>query len=369
MTIKCSAKPAATADHRTPLRTPYSVLRTPPGFRPSSPTPRGFTLVELLVVITIIGILIALLLPAVQAAREAARRMQCSNNLKQLALGCLNHEQTLGFLPTGGWCWDWAGDPDRGYHRRQPGSWMYNILPYIEQQALHDLGAGKAAAVKKAAASTVAQTPLAILHCPTRRQPTVFPNPAGTAFNMNPVSTCAHTDYAANAGTVQNFYEIGNPSGNGDPSFFDAPGYRPPNQSAMNGVIYKFDEVSIARITDGTSNTYLLGEKYLDPLHYADGVDLGDNQPFNTGYDLDNVRWSPWDAANNTNLAPAQDPRGRRQLLHVRQCARQRLQHGLLRWIGSPHELFDQSHHPCLPLQPQGRPDDRRKQVLRRSGY
>ncbi len=103
----------------------------------------AFTLVELLVVITIIGILIALLLPAVQAAREAARQTQCRNNLKQLALGCLSHESAIKRFPSDGWGYGWTGDPDRSTDWRQPGGWIYNILPYIEQQPLHNMGTGQ----------------------------------------------------------------------------------------------------------------------------------------------------------------------------------------------------------------------------------
>src|SRR6188768_3901810 len=96
------------------------------------PSRRGFTLVELLVVIAIIGVLVALLLPAVQAAREAARRMQCTNNLKQLGLALANYETAIKSYPPGAF---WQYPPDTNALK---GSCLLHLLPFMEQQNIYD---------------------------------------------------------------------------------------------------------------------------------------------------------------------------------------------------------------------------------------
>ncbi|MBN1396176.1 MAG: DUF1559 domain-containing protein [Pirellulales bacterium] len=286
---------------------------------PSPLSPRAFTLVELLVVITIIGILIALLLPAVQAAREAARRLQCQNHIKQLALGCLNHEETHGFLPAGGWIWHWQGDPDRGFDRRQPGGWIYNVLPYIEQAPLHDMGAGCAwnSNEKIDALRVVAAAPLDVLYCPSRRKPTVYPN-VYTPHNCGStnIDLVARTDYAANTGSVFNprywYWESAGitPPVPTDPTVTDNPGYawprdffwNPVTRTGNNGVVHPLSTIHMNEISDGVSHTYLIGEKYLDPLSYDTGTEAGDNNPPYGGFDWDYDRW--------TYLPPMQDTPG-----------------------------------------------------------
>ncbi len=318
-------------------------------------TRRGFTLVELLVVITIIGILIALLLPAVQAAREAARMSQCANNVKQLALGCLHHESAAKRLPTDGWGTWWTGDADLGTGQQQPAGWLYNVLPYIEQQVMHDMGAGLPTAQKNFANFQRYSIPLAVFYCPTRRPTLTYPwLPAG---QNHPVINCStspvtnsspaypvsvvRSDYAVNGGDYYTAPGISGANGNsGDygQEFWNCPQpYAGPSTLAdggvngsqqqltaaketfaviaqvATGVSYCGSLIKMADITDGTSQTYLVGEKQLCPDNYLNGEDAGDNEGALMGDNEDIARWTAGEGTNSLPgdyYAPMQDTPG-----------------------------------------------------------
>ncbi len=213
---------------------------------------QGFTLVELLVVIAIIGILVGLLLPAVQAAREAARRMQCSNNLKQLGLACLNYESTYKKLPGGvgrfGCCW---------------GTWQLAVLPYMEQSNLYNLyqnyGGADHTGIRYSGTNNrpVVSTRIATLTCPSDTPNAPIGSPAITSHN-----------YAVNYGNTS-YFQTSIPT---TPvvNFLGAPfaGYTGstsddgPVNAGEAAAFTRFygKHQSLAVITDGTSGTIMAAE-------------------------------------------------------------------------------------------------------------
>ncbi len=194
---------------------------------------RGFTLVELLVVIAIIGVLIALLLPAVQQAREAARRMQCTNNLKQLALATHNYHDTIGVFPSG-WIRQTQGAPH--YKNNNYWGWGTFLLPYIEQNSIYSKIDFSWEWVNNSTIgnpnSGLSTTPLEAFTCPTDI-----------------------------TGTIN-----GKENDNGTSNYIGSYGNKGLNTSnyltnADRGIFTRNSHVGIRDITDGTSNTILFGER------------------------------------------------------------------------------------------------------------
>ncbi len=262
----------------------------------------AFTLVELLVVIAIIGMLVGLLLPAVQQAREAARQMQCSNNLKNIGLGAMNHESSVRIYPAGGWYYYWKGDPDLGFGHLQPGSWAYSLLPFIEQNALFQLGTDgdptQISATQKEGTKMRCQTPVALFYCPSRRAPSLYyVRDFGKDCNALDNKQGAKGDYAASFGSNSSGFNNGaNQSTNTSWEASLACGRnRTWKDPKANGVSYDYGAASIGEIRDGTSNTYLVGEKYLAPEVY-DAADspfcYTDDVTVYAGCDGDNMRIS-----------------------------------------------------------------------------
>ena len=248
----------------------------------------GFTLVELLVVIAVIGVLVALLLPAVQAARESTRRSACHANLRQLCVAVQLHHDTHGFYPSGGWGFVWTGDPDRGAGAEQPGGWLYHLLPYLEEGATHALGRGLSVAEKLVTASEAPRVGLAVANCPSRRAVGLTPYTSTRAIvNAEPTDATFKADYAACAGdTVTNQQ--------GPPSIEAADGFDWGLALEATGMIYTRSETRAAEITDGTSHTYAIGEKRCQLNAY----DWGDDQHALVGHGTDVARFTATETIN-----------------------------------------------------------------------
>ncbi len=256
---------------------------------------QAFTLVELLVVIAIIGILIALLLPAVQAARESARRLQCQNHLKQIGLACLLHQTSHGFFPSNGWGFRWMGDPDQGAGEKQPGGWIYSITPYLEEELIHSVGEGLSEEEKRIALTLQKSHVIPMFYCPSRREARGYPGDE-LSYNADEPELVAKSDYAANEGSTLLFGE--GPTLTCLQTYpvcdwqfqnrtYSNSEFLARQNKFFNGVISVRSEIRPARITDGTTHTAIVAEKYLNPNKYETGDDGSDDGSMYLGHDKD----------------------------------------------------------------------------------
>jgi prepilin-type N-terminal cleavage/methylation domain-containing protein/prepilin-type processing-associated H-X9-DG protein len=246
----------------------------------------GFTLVELLVVIAIIGILVALLLPAIQAAWEAARRKECANNLKQIGLASLLLLDTYKTFPSAG-IGPWPDISMSGNAAKAPDEqeigWGYQILPYIEQQGVYDLKEAGSAMGARQVERYIGSKPVSYYFCPSRRSPK---DQEGRYL----------IEYASSIPTNKNLDEI--PvfkereywCGTSDPFERNQGGrYLCTALGIINRTPRYGTATRMAQITDGASNTMMYSEKWLNSDRYDSG-DWHDDRGWTDGYDPDVVR-------------------------------------------------------------------------------
>ncbi|HMO83404.1 MAG TPA: DUF1559 domain-containing protein, partial [Lacipirellulaceae bacterium] len=199
-----------------------------------------------------------------------------------------------------------VGDADGGFAEKQSGGWVFNVLPFIEQGAIRQLGAGMSAADKRRIHAQRESMAIPIMHCPSRRSARAYtPNLAATNVLRAEITGQARTDYAANYGN-----SIQEPATAGQVTFVPADPIlsvtcaagNPPrcyDMTRITGVSFKQSRISKARISDGTSNTYMLGEKYMNVDYYENGLDTGDDWSMYSGQQDDIYR--------ETFLAPLPD--------------------------------------------------------------
>ncbi len=268
--------------------------------------PHGFTLVELLVVIAIIGVLVSLLLPAVQAAREAARRMQCSNNLKQIGLALHNHENTYKYMPP--WAWNFAIGfnpnptnplpPTESGPRFQGHSPLMVLLPYLEQQNVTNVMRLDYSVIDPTnwpppwGTTPSASAKVPVFVCPSTPNRVVDYSPyfAPLLGNKGPFLLGA-TDYAAIRGLHNNFRTRCAPNIATNPSPPDSGVLGVPDGPSGKGEMQTNKElrpgkVKMADILDGTSNSIAFGE--VAGLHqvYVRKIPLAPNAPGQVGWAL-----------------------------------------------------------------------------------
>jgi len=262
----------------------------------------AFTLVELLVVIAIIGVLVALLLPAVQSAREAARRMQCGNHLKQWALGCHNFENTRGHIPRGSYANPPAPLPPLVWPEGGGVSWMFVALGYIEQGNLHSRVVG-AGSLNAAVTQGILPATTKITRCPSdlfergNYKHSSYVGSTGPTCN-NPPSGCPspfqlHCNGIVGSGTT--IPGALNPATH--------PGYEP-SMSYGSTAVTKDTRgmfarggalIRLAEVTDGTSNTLFIGEtlpEYFEPMRFPSTFGWpGGNNHIAQGQTIQPINW------------------------------------------------------------------------------